>query len=303
MAFIGIFGVNGAIATNTATNTVNAATGGGDLANLLSYWAVLIAVLFVITIISFIYRSIVESKKKEREEKLIKIAKISGADVKTNYNKPIKDGEGMECFACLKDPCFTNVIEKLDKENGDVYIGELEWFNPSTGNYGRNSRNPYSAVDSTDTNSNLDREKNYSTMCVLYDNGFNLPNFDLTKETIDKKAFEFLKMNDSEDIDFDEDNEFSDAWWLSSSENVLCRELFTQNIRSSFMKYIDKGYRISGQKNMLIIITDSVIQPEDYPSIISDNREIAKFLKTNNKFYKKVVKEEKKDSEPDKSKA
>ena len=30
-------------------------------------------------------------------------------------------------FVEMLDPTFCNVIEKLDKENGDIYIGELRW--------------------------------------------------------------------------------------------------------------------------------------------------------------------------------
>ena len=253
-----------------------------------------IIAVFGIAIISIIYKSIIAKKKSDREQKLLNIAKRTGAHVKPIFSKPLKDGATMECFTCLLDPSYINVIEKLDKENGDIYIGELEWIKPAAPpNRSRRGRSQYdfNAGARMGTDCNYDRVKYYATMCVLYDKGFNLPNFDLTKETLDKKAVEFFKMNETEDIDFDEDKEFSDAWWLTSNDNMIVKQLFTTNIRKNFMKYVDKGYRISGQQDMLIIITNTVYQPENYPSITSDMKVISRFLRTNKKFYNKVEEE------------
>ena len=92
-------------------------------------------------------------------------------------------------------------------------------------------------------------------------------------------------MNETEDIDFDDDKEFSSAWWLSSNENMLVRDLFTKNIRSNFMNFVDKGYRICGNKNVLFIITNKPLCSKDYSKLISDIRMIQRFLKNNKKFY------------------
>ena len=102
---------------------------------------------------------------------------------------------------------------------------------------------------------------------------------------------EFFKLNKTEDIDFDEDKAFSDAWWLSSNENMLVRELFTQKVRNGFMKFVDKGYRISGHDNMIIIIANRIFEPQEYSKLEADILEVARVLKTNTKFYK-VEKEE-----------
>ncbi|MBQ3643171.1 MAG: hypothetical protein II961_01110, partial [Candidatus Riflebacteria bacterium] len=123
------------------------------------------------------------------------------------------------------------------------------------------------------------------TLCVLYDDKFNLPSFDLSRETLKEKAVEVLHMNETEDIDFDDDKEFSDAWWLSSNDNLIVRDLFTKNIRSNFMNFVDKGYRICGRRNVIFIITNSTLCPEDYSKVISDIRMIQRFLKNNKKFY------------------
>ena len=247
--------------------------------------ALLLIIIFAIIIISIIYKSFIDKKKKEREQKLLNIAQKTGDHVKPIFSKPLKDGATMECFTGLLDPTYINVVEKLDKEKGDIYIGELEWIKPVAPPNRKNSSYDYVAGAKMGTDSRYDRVKYYATMCVCYDNGFDLPNFDLTKETFNKKTAEFFKKNETEDIDFDEDKEFSDAWWLTSNDNMIVKQLFTYNIRRNFMKYVDKGYRISGQKNMLVIITDKVIQPENYSSIISDMKIISRVLRTNKKFY------------------
>ena len=173
-----------------------------DPFQLLLVFAVSIGSIFVIVIISIIIKSFIANKKSEREKKVINIAKRTGANYKPIFSKPVKDGATMECFICFNDPSYINVIEKADKENGVIYIGELEWVKPlSPHGNSRRSRNSYdyNAGARMGTDSNFDRIKHYNTMCVLYDNAFNLPNFDLTKETIDKKATEFLKMNETDD--------------------------------------------------------------------------------------------------------
>lgn len=189
----------------------------------------------------------------------------------------------MTCFQNMLNLSFCNVIEKLDKENGDVYIGELQREVAVRHYQGRSASMNLIAVDTPDNK--YIRVKKDTTLCVLYDDGFDLPSFDLSRETLKQKAIEILRMNETVDIDFDDDKEFSDAWWLSSNDNVLVRELFTKNIRSNFMNFVDKGYRICGRRNVIFIITDNILCPEDYSRVISDIRMIQRFMKNNKKFY------------------
>ena len=66
---------------------------------------------------------------------------------------------------------------------------------------------------------------------------------------------------------------------------MIVKDLFTKNIRANFMKFVDKGYRICGRKNVLFIIADKPYWPEDYAKITSDIRMIQRFMKNNKKFY------------------
>lgn len=247
------------------------------------FYVSLLSIIIIPFIIIFIVKIIKDGDRKRREARLLKFAKKTKVSVKPYFGKFLKDCGDMSCFANLLNTTFCNVIEKLDKENGDVYIGELQAEVSVRNCKARNPGMSLVAIDSAD--SNYVRLKRDCTLCVLYDDKFNLPSFDLFRETLKQKAIEILRMNETVDIDFDDDKEFSDAWWLSSNDNVLVRELFTKNIRSNFMNFVDKGYRICGRRNVIFIITDNILCPEDYSRVISDIRMIQRFMKNNKKFY------------------
>ncbi len=235
-----------------------------------------IYIFFAALIFFFVLLFINDVRKGNAREKRAKeaaqYAKRNKLSFRKYFDKFIKDCGNLRFFSEMIDPNFCNVIEKPDKENGDIYVGEFHW-DISVENHSRNSSKRYI------------RERRESTLCVLYDDCFNLPDFDLLRETLKEKAVEVLGMNQTEDIDFVDDKEFSDAWWLSSNENILVRDLFTKNIRSNFMSFVDKGYRICGKANVFFIITDKPLWPKDYPKLISDIRMIQRFMKNNKKFY------------------
>ncbi len=243
---------------------------------------IIIAIMILGPIIILFFISANNQKRVKEIEQYAKRNKLS---FKKYFDKFIKDCGNMRCFSEMIDPNFCYVIEKPDKENGNIYVGELHW-DISVKNHRRSS-----------SSSMYHREGRECTLCVLYDDGFNLPDFDLLRETLKEKAVEVLGMNQTEDIDFDDDKDFSDAWWLSSNENMVVRELFTRNIRSNFMSFVDKGYRICGKANVLFIITDKPLWPQDYSKLTSDIRMIQRFMKNNKKFYTPYSEREKEGNE------
>ena len=228
-----------------------------------------------------------DNENKKRAKEVILYAKRNKLTIKPYFSKFIKEFGGLRCFLEMIDPNFCNVIEKLDKENGDVYIGDLQWEIAVERQQRHRRRGLIDLLISSGGagENRYIRVKKETTLCVLYDDGFKLPDFDLSRETLKEKAIEVLHMNETEDIDFDDDKEFSSAWWLSSNENMIVRELFTRNIRSNFMSFVDKGYRICGKANVLFIITDKPLWPQDYSKLTSDIRMIQRFMKNNKKFY------------------
>lgn len=253
---------------------------------------IIVALMILVPIIFLIFYS---DKREKRAKEIEQYAKRNKLSFKPYYSKFIKDFGNLSCFAEMLDPTFCNVIEKLDKENGDIYIGELRWqIAVEQSNRRRRSLVADLMFGSEKKYIRVPKE---ATLCVLYDDGFNLPNFDLIRETLKDKAIEVLGMNTTEDIDFDDDKEFSSSWWLSSNENMIVRELFTKNIRSNFMNFVDKGYRICGIRNVLFILTNRAMWSEDYSKVISDIRMIQRFLKNNKKFYTPYSEREKEGNE------
>ncbi len=211
------------------------------------------------------------------------IAQTIGATYKDSFNQVITDIEKMDCFNYFFDPKFTNVLEIENEDGSKTYIGDLEW---ST-RYGKKAIDGvYEDYDSLfGTSGAKSQFKQCTTLCIVYNNNFSLPHFNLVKETIEKKASEFLKKEETEDIDFEDDKEFSDSWWLASSENVLARDLFDKKVRKTFMSFIDKDYIICGHKNYIIILAGKTINPNTYKYMISEIKRIQQAFIENGKFY------------------
>lgn len=239
-----------------------------------------LAVTFVLLIIFVIYNTYHDAKNKKREKKISNYADRKGLKYFPFYSKPLKGKEEMNCFSGMSSISFVNVIEKKsEKDNSVFYIGELQWLNPLEFTLPQRSRFDFFSTSKSD--SNLSKTKLFTNMAVYIDDRLNLPDFDLMRETLAKKLVEVVKLNRTEDIDFDEDKEFSDAWWLSSETNMLVREFFTAEVRKKFMPFLDKNYRIVGRENTLIIIADKLYEPEKFIQIETDIHKIARFLSSN----------------------
>ena len=239
-----------------------------------------LAVTFVIFIIIIIINTYRDAKNKKREKKIANYAERKGLKYYPFYSKPLKGKEEMNCFSGMNGISFINVIEKKsDKDNSVFYIGELQWTNPLEFTLPQRSRFDFSS--NSKANSNMNKTKMFTNMAVYIDDRLDLPDFDLMRETLAKKLVEVVKLNRTEDIDFDEDKEFSDAWWLSSEMNMIVREFFTAEIRKKFMPFLDKNYRIVGNGNTLIIIADKLYEPEKFIQIETDIHKIARFLSSN----------------------
>ena len=250
----------------------------------ISVIVIVIGVLWTTTF--YIIGDLKKKSRISREKEFQKYVKRSGDDYLERFDDPIRDGIAMYCFSAMENPYYFNVIEKqYDEGITKLYIGEIEWTAHMELALPGCSDSTFASRAITKTDGQSKGNRSYATMCVLYDKGFRLPNFDLTNETIAKKTAEVLKLNRTKDIDFDEDKKFSDAWWLCTNETMIVKDLFDKNVRTNFMKYLNRNYRITGQGNMLIIITENPLLVTEYSRVINDMRLIQKFLKNNKKFY------------------
>ena len=211
------------------------------------------------------------------------IAQTIGANYLESFNQVIKDIEKTDSLCYFFDPKFTKVLEIEDNDDGKLYIGDLEW---STKHGKKGIDGAYADYDSLNNINGEKKYKQYTTLCIYYNNRFTLPHFDLVKETLEKKASEILKMEVTEDIDFVEDKEFSDAWWLASNENVLVRDLFDKKVRKTFMSFVDRDYIICGHQDYIMILAGKIINPNTYKYVISEMNKLRQAFIENGKFYK-----------------
>lgn len=258
-----------------------------------------IIVFVVVATVCAIVRTVKSFSKSSHEAKIMEMAKKRNLIYRPYFAKPMNDAGQWPCFMKFKEPSFSNVLEFENDYKGALYIGELEFTAhevnmskvassclSSRGSRYGSTRSTYQYGMGNDVRA--EKFKNELTMCVIYDKGMMLPYFDMMPETIKLKAFELFGMNDSTDIDFQNDKEFSDAWWLSGQSDSEIRNLFTTMIRSGFMRFAEKGYRICGRSKMIIVIADKLIEPEKMNSVIADMRAIQKILQRNPKYYTAV---------------
>jgi hypothetical protein len=246
--------------------------------------ALAIGILWTATLM--VVNSMRKKSRISREKEFMKYVKRTGDEYLTNFDNPFRDGLAMYCFSAMENPYYFNVIEKkYDDNRTKLYVGEIEWTGVMELPMNRKVDSTFATRTVTETEAQGKGFRNYATMCVVYDDGFSLPNFDLTNETLAKKTAEVLKLNKTLDIDFDEDKRFSDAWWLCTNETIVVKDLFDRNVRNGFMRFLNRNYRITGQGNMIIIITEKPMLATEYPRLINDMRQIQNLLKSNKKFY------------------
>ena len=253
--------------------------------NTVYYLLIFIVICFIFAISYVASLKFQEFKKKRRKNKIKSFALKMKLISRDYYREPFKFKDELCCFGEMINPNFVDVIIKKLNDKENLFIGDLEWEPKEDSKANRNAEFLGSILLSFFQSDSNEKLKKSTTMLLLEDNNINLPSFNLIKETFSKKATELFHLNKTEDIDFEDDKNFSDAWWLFSNENILVKDLFTRSIRNSFMKFVDKGYNIIGYNHLLIIIADKLYETENYYQLMSDISEIHKILKSNNKFY------------------
>ncbi len=234
-----------------------------------------------------------DSGKRKREEKLKKLAAQNHAKVIPYFNKGLGEGNHLEFFnVTISRPQYYNVMSVNNVKNGEMYVGEFSYRSLENGRPSPRRRRRAMvgfAVDCFDGQQSDDYNLGYEkavTMCFLKEEGFNLPPFEMRPETFFDRANETLfGYKRGEDIDFEEDKEFSDTWWLTSMDRTAIPTLFNRQMRHDFMAFKEKDYRILGEGGMIYLLTSKAYDPEDYSKLVLDMISIQKILKRNRRFY------------------
>ncbi|MFC1746426.1 hypothetical protein ACFL35_20705 [Candidatus Riflebacteria bacterium] len=107
----------------------------------------------------------------------------------------------------------------------------------------------------------------YQTICIVENTNFNIPHFFLRREI---KIFDFLgKMFGGQDINFDEDTNFSNAFVLQGESEGMVRKLFTKEIRRAFMEFEGSNLQVEARGNMILIHEGTSIKPMEVKNLMA----------------------------------
>lgn len=215
-------------------------------------------------------------KRQERSDIIKAFAQEFKAQYQTHYDKVFEEGIDCEFFYSQDSNEFTNVLKLDDTSNGTVFIGD--WVTSFVAGDAITKANHISNEDSL-----MKALCSKSlTMGVIFDERLNLPEFALWPETLGVKMDEVIRINTSEDIDYAEDKEFSDMWWLCShKENQKIKEIFNNpQLRHECMNFAKKKYRMAGFGKHLVIVSHDALSPSDYNEFLDSLREWQKIIST-----------------------
>ncbi len=94
-----------------------------------------------------------------------------------------------------------------------------------------------------------------ATICLLSKNGLKLPDFYMREENV---FFDGIgQMLGGQDIDFDDDLDFSNTYVLQGSNEKAIRRFFTPNIRNTFTRASSYGYVYESGDNYFLVCDNS----------------------------------------------
>lgn len=116
------------------------------------------------------------------------------------------------------------------------------------------------------------------TICIIDDPEMKVPHFFLRHEN---KFFDFLgKVFGGQDINFDDDPQFSDAFVLQGESESMTRELFSSDIRRGFVKFAGTNSQIEGRGPRILLHNGKRTKPEQITRLLKDTFDVYNLLKT-----------------------
>lgn len=116
------------------------------------------------------------------------------------------------------------------------------------------------------------------TIFVIKDPEMQIPHFFLRRES---KLFDFLgKVFGGQDINFNDDPRFSDAFVLQAPSEAQTRALFNRDIREEFLKFAGSNVQVEGQGSQLVVHKGKNAKPEELPHILQQTFDLYNLLKS-----------------------
>lgn len=116
------------------------------------------------------------------------------------------------------------------------------------------------------------------TVCLVSSPRLTLPNFSLRRENVllDRVA----ELFGGQDIDFEEDHDFSRAYRLRGSDEAAVRALFSAQLRHFLMLNVDRRVTVEGRSDTLLVHTGKLLRPEEARVLLHTAQELAQLLGT-----------------------
>jgi hypothetical protein len=117
------------------------------------------------------------------------------------------------------------------------------------------------------TGGGKNRTTHYQTLCLVTSSAINVPHFFVRREA---RFFDFLgKIFGGQDINFDEDPDFSSAFVLQGQSEADTREFFTEPIRRKFLEYKNTNYQFEGKGNTVMLNCGTTVDPNKLGGVIN----------------------------------
>lgn len=108
----------------------------------------------------------------------------------------------------------------------------------------------------------------YQTVCILTANDLDIPHCFLRKEV---PFLDFLgKVFGGQDINFDEDREFSDAFVLQGQNEAEVRQLFNAPVRRAFARHKSSNIQFEARGNTILFYHSQRIEPKEVRQLLQD---------------------------------
>ena len=115
------------------------------------------------------------------------------------------------------------------------------------------------------------------TTCLIIDYSMNLPAFYLRRE--DSFSDGIGHLFDMQDIDFDDDLPFSQAFVLQGKDEISARYLFTSGVRNFVMRYAGSEAQIEGTGSILFLHKGRLEWAPDFETLGKEGIELSRLLK------------------------
>ena len=213
---------------------------------------------FVLLFVVLIVRSIIAEKNRTKAWQIL--AKKLGLDFKESADSLISAYPGIKLFEKGRSRKAFNCISG---QKGDVNFTLTDYR--YTTKSGKNS------------------STTYMSLFIITDSQLQLPHFNLAIEI--KLLNFFTKLLGIKDINFDEDQTFSDSFLLQGNDEGAVRALFNENLRRYFVAEKDPNIQIEAVNSSIIIKHIKRVEPKDFKSAMMKAFEIYEQIK---KEYEKV---------------